>query len=198
MIDINTGTWLDNQASIGAGSDSFYEYLFKSYVLFGDSEFHGNFISVNFFFLKLFFSLLKTNKIFKKKIYGAVKKHLMKDHHYYTADYQTGNNLKQTIDSLSAFWSALQVISGDVTHAVENHLQYYEIVQSLGLIPEVYYPIQKRYDRNTDDYHLRPEFIESTYYLYEATKHPLYRRIATDISRSINVIILFIIIIFII
>ena len=36
VIDVRTGQWVDASAQLGGGVDSFYEYLLKSYVLFGD------------------------------------------------------------------------------------------------------------------------------------------------------------------
>jgi mannosidase alpha-like ER degradation enhancer 2 len=38
MFDTNTGAWTHTHASIGAGADSFYEYMIKGYLLFGDAE----------------------------------------------------------------------------------------------------------------------------------------------------------------
>ena len=38
-IDIQTGSWVNTMAGIGAGTDSFYEYLLKSYILFGRPEY---------------------------------------------------------------------------------------------------------------------------------------------------------------
>ena len=38
-INITDSSWIDPTASIGAGYDSFYEYLFKAYTLFGDAEY---------------------------------------------------------------------------------------------------------------------------------------------------------------
>ena len=38
-INIDSGDWQASHASIGAGVDSFYEYLLKTYILFGDSSF---------------------------------------------------------------------------------------------------------------------------------------------------------------
>ena len=35
-IDAKTGMWIDKTASMGAGVDSYYEYLFKAFILFGD------------------------------------------------------------------------------------------------------------------------------------------------------------------
>lgn len=38
MVDIQTGHWVGKQSGLGAGLDSFYEYLLKSYILFGEKE----------------------------------------------------------------------------------------------------------------------------------------------------------------
>lgn len=38
LIDVNSGQWRMGISSIGAGSDSFYEYLLKMHVLTGDNE----------------------------------------------------------------------------------------------------------------------------------------------------------------
>ena len=37
-LDVVSGTWVHDIGGIGPGADSFYEYLFKSYVLFDDPE----------------------------------------------------------------------------------------------------------------------------------------------------------------
>ncbi len=37
-INIHSGQWTGRMSGIGAGVDSFYEYLLKSYVLFGEQE----------------------------------------------------------------------------------------------------------------------------------------------------------------
>uniref|UniRef100_A0A669CT96 alpha-1,2-Mannosidase n=1 Tax=Oreochromis niloticus TaxID=8128 RepID=A0A669CT96_ORENI len=38
VVNIQTGQWVGKQSGLGAGMDSFYEYLFKSYILFGEKE----------------------------------------------------------------------------------------------------------------------------------------------------------------
>ncbi|MEZ5083746.1 MAG: glycoside hydrolase family 47 protein, partial [Bacteroidales bacterium] len=38
VIDVNTGEWVSTVSHICAGVDSYYEYLYKSYLLFGDPE----------------------------------------------------------------------------------------------------------------------------------------------------------------
>jgi len=37
-IDVNTGEWKDDTSQIGGGSDSYYEYLLKCWLLFGDEK----------------------------------------------------------------------------------------------------------------------------------------------------------------
>lgn len=38
VIDVHSGQWVGTLSGIGAGMDSFFEYLLKSYILFGDRE----------------------------------------------------------------------------------------------------------------------------------------------------------------
>lgn len=38
MINIQTGQWEGLLSGLGAGLDSFYEYLLKSYILFGEKR----------------------------------------------------------------------------------------------------------------------------------------------------------------
>lgn len=38
-INIYTGKWTVRDSGVGAGIDSFFEYLFKGYMLFGDEEY---------------------------------------------------------------------------------------------------------------------------------------------------------------
>lgn len=38
IIDATSGRWLGRLSGLGAGLDSFYEYLLKSYIMFGETE----------------------------------------------------------------------------------------------------------------------------------------------------------------
>ena len=37
-INVQTGEWVDSTSFIGGGIDSYYEYLFKAWLLFGDED----------------------------------------------------------------------------------------------------------------------------------------------------------------
>ena len=38
-LDMQTCKWLDQTSGLGAGVDSFYEYIYKAYVLFGQKDY---------------------------------------------------------------------------------------------------------------------------------------------------------------
>lgn len=37
-MDVNTGKWEGELSGVGAGLDSFFEYMLKAYILFGKME----------------------------------------------------------------------------------------------------------------------------------------------------------------
>jgi mannosidase alpha-like ER degradation enhancer 1 len=38
VVDVMSGQWVGRTSGIGAGMDSYFEYLLKSYILFGEHE----------------------------------------------------------------------------------------------------------------------------------------------------------------
>jgi mannosidase alpha-like ER degradation enhancer 1 len=96
----------------------------------------------------------------------------------------TGNLVATHIDSLAAFWPGLQALAGDLRHAIGHHFLYFVLWRKYGGIPE-------KYDFTTNvatdpSYPLRPEFIESTYILYQATKNPFYLEVGASILRDLE------------
>ncbi|PPD79641.1 hypothetical protein GOBAR_DD23443 [Gossypium barbadense] len=53
-LDVTTGEWIEYSSGIGAGVDSFYEYLCKAYILFGKEDywrmFHSAYLAVQKYF----------------------------------------------------------------------------------------------------------------------------------------------------
>ena len=63
--------------------------------------------------------------------------------------------------------SVLQVLHGDLEEAICHHAYYYAIWKRYGCLPERY-----NWNLNAAEvkfYPLRPEFIESTYFLYQVS-----------------------------
>jgi len=172
-IHVLSGEWLGFTCGLGAGLDSFYEYLMKSYVLFGTS-------SDLLMFEELYASLkskLRRGRSMCNSGYG---------HHpiYVNVDMRTANLINSWVDSLQAFFAGLQVLSGDLEEAICSHALYYAIWQKFGLLPERY-----NWNMKLPDvlfYPLRPEFAESNYFLYQATKSPFYLHVAKEIIENLN------------
>ncbi|OCH93594.1 alpha-mannosidase [Obba rivulosa] len=165
-----TGTWLHPEVSgIGAGIDSFFEYAFKWYVLSGDVE-----------FLDVW-----------QESYAAIMRYARApDGFWYrSVNIHTGDMSYPTLDSLSAFWPGLQVLAGDVENAIKSHLIYWNIWRGFSGLPEVWDMGWKA--ATSHQYPLRPEFVESTWYLYRATHDPFYldvgERILYDITTRAKV-----------
>lgn len=88
------------------------------------------------------------------------------------------------IDSLSAFWSGSQVLAGDVEAAIKSHLFYWNLWKKYSAMPEAFNFINRTSEWN--GYPLRPEFVESTYYLYRATKDTFYLDVGARILRDLR------------
>ncbi|KAH9947270.1 alpha-mannosidase [Amylocystis lapponica] len=169
-INAFTGAWREPETTgIGAGIDSFYEYALKWYVLSGEVEF----LDV---WQEAYASIMQYARAPDGFSYRSVNMH-------------TGDVAWTTFDSLSAFWPGLQVLSGDVENAVKSHLIYWNVWRVSSGLPEVW---DLTFRKGTSmQYPLRPEFVESTWYLYRATRDPFYldvgERVLSDITSRARV-----------
>ncbi|KAJ3081811.1 ER degradation-enhancing alpha-mannosidase-like protein 1, partial [Quaeritorhiza haematococci] len=163
-LDMQTGKWIHSTAGIGAGVDSFYEYLLKAYILFGDPEYLTAF----------------------EEAYAAVMRHIRdpRGYIYKTVNMETGGLVATWVDSLSAFWPGLQVLAGDVENAIKLHQFYFTIWRRFHALPERFDFYQQGV--NIPNYPLRPELIESTYMLYQATKNPYYLEVGATILNDLE------------
>merc|ERR1712048_389566 len=87
-------------------------------------------------------------------------------------------------DALSAFWPGLQTFYGDVIRAAETHEFLYQVMLRNIFIPESYH--HKQLSPNWSQYVLRPEFAESTWFLYTATGDSYYLNVAKNIVRALE------------
>ncbi|KDQ07463.1 glycoside hydrolase family 47 protein [Botryobasidium botryosum FD-172 SS1] len=152
-IDIMTGSWISPENSgIGAGIDSFYEYALKMYVLSGELE-----------YLNVW-----------REGYESIMKYSRGREGFWFRNVHTDTGTVATshVDSLSAFWPGLQVLAGDIQNAIKAHMIYWNLWKRFGGIPETFNVATR--EATTTGYPLRPEFIESTYFLYRATRDTFY------------------------
>jgi mannosidase alpha-like ER degradation enhancer 2 len=109
----------------------------------------------------------------------AVNKYLadeIRDELWYGhADMHTGKRTKTEYGSLDTFFPALLALSGDLERARRLQVSSIKMWNVYGIEPETLdYKTMRVIDGK---YHLRPEIVESTYYLYHFTGDPEYRRI---------------------
>src|SRR5438128_6649505 len=155
-IDIETGAWTNSDSHISGGIDSYYEYLWKCWLLFGDKDCRDMWNA----------SVPAINKYLADKIRGELW--------YGHADMQTGERTKTEYGALDAFFPALLAFSGDLERARRLQASSFKMWNLYGIEPETL--DYKTMRVVAGSYHLRPEIIESTYYLYRCTGDPEYRR----------------------
>jgi len=155
-INIETGAWTNTDSHISGGIDSYYEYLWKCWLLFGDKDCRTMWEA----------SISAVNKYFADEIRGELW--------YGHADMQTGKRTKTEYGALDAFFPALFAFSGDLERARRLQVSSFKMWNLYGIEPETL--DYKTMRVVAGSYHLRPEIIESTYFLYRYTGHPEYRR----------------------
>jgi hypothetical protein len=151
-IDVETGAWTGTESHVSGGIDSYYEYLFKCARLFGDEDCASMWKP----------SIAAANRYLADDVDGALW--------YGYADMQTGKRTHTTFGALDAFFPALLALSGDVTRAARLQDSAFAMWQVHGIEPEVY--DYRSHAMPYKGYALRPEIVESTYYLYHATHDP--------------------------
>ena len=160
-IDVETGGWVDADSHISGGIDSYYEYLWKCWLLFGDKD---------------------CQEMWQASI-SAVNKYLadeVRDELWYGhANMNTGKLTVPQYGALDAFFPALLAHSGDVARARRLQDSSFKMWNMHEIEPEIidYKTMQIVYN----GYHLRPEIVESTYYLHHFTNDPQYRKMGEKI-----------------
>src|SRR5690348_5482843 len=164
-INVETGQWVDTTSHISGGIDSYYEYLLKSSLLFGDKD---------------------CKKMWESSV-KAVNKYLADDNRkglwYGQADMNTGKRISTQYGALDAFFPAVLARSGDLERARKLQESSYKMWTTFGIEPETLdYTTMKAV---SSGYQLRPEIIESAYYLAFYTKDPRYQEMGSTFILSL-------------
>ncbi|KAL0348938.1 UNVERIFIED_CONTAM: Alpha-mannosidase I MNS4 [Sesamum angustifolium] len=163
-IDVFTGEWTQKDAGIGTSIDSFYEYLLKAYLLFGDEE-----------YLFIF-----------QEAYRAAMLYLYNDPWYVEVNMNSAALVWPLFNSLQAFWPGLQVLAGDIEPAIRTHAAFFSVWKRYGFTPEGFNLATFNVQQGQKSYPLRPELIESTYWLYKATRNPRFLDAGRDMLASLQ------------
>ncbi|KAH0460851.1 hypothetical protein IEQ34_008426 [Dendrobium chrysotoxum] len=180
-INVFSGEWTQKDAGIGTSIDSFYEYLLKAkthylmsmplilhssllkldvaYLLFGDDE-----------YLFMF-----------QEAYKAAMHYL-----YVEVNMNSAVTVWPLFNSLQAFWPGLQVLYGDIAPAIRTHAAFFSVWKRYGFTPEGFNLASFSIQSGQRSYPLRPELIESTYWLFKATRDFRYLDAGRDMVASLQ------------
>jgi len=101
---------------------------------------------------------------------------------YGHADMNSGARRATTYGALDAFFPAVLALSGDVKRARRLQESSFVMWKGAGIEPEEFdYHARKI---TAPGYPLRPEIVESTYYLYHFTKDPHYLEMGQQLWRD--------------
>ncbi len=153
-INVETGAWTSRRTHIGGAIDWYYEYLLKCDKLFGDRDCGDMWRE----------SVANINRYLADETptglwYGA-------------ADMDTGERTGTTYGSLQAFLPAVLAMGGDLDRARRLQESGFKMWTLHGIEPEGFDYKAMRVTR--PGYQLRPEIIESAYYLAHYTKDPRF------------------------
>ena len=153
-IDVETGTWISKASHVGGGIDSYYEYLLKCSRLFGDRD---------------------CTSMWQTTV-RALNKHLAEEAPsglwYGEVDMSTGARTHPEFGALHAFFPAALALDGDTKRARRLEESCFRMWNVRGIEPEAldYHTMEVK----EPAYPLRPEIIESAYYLHRLTHDDRY------------------------
>lgn len=184
-IDPKSGKWGDDEISVGALGDSFYEYLIKSWIQSNGED-------------------VLAREMYDKTV-EAIEKHLIKRSYFgltYLAKMNFGR-IEHKMEHLGCFVGGMFAIGGHSLTDSEKkkhfmslasnitdtcHESYMKTATKLG--PEAFYftELEDAVALNNGEkyYILRPEVIESYFYLWRLTHDQKYRDYAWSAAQAID------------
>ncbi|XP_022188395.2 uncharacterized protein LOC111047036 [Nilaparvata lugens] len=163
-IDVSSGRWTAQDSGIGAGVDSYFEYMVKGAILLQRPELVAMF----------------------QEARASIDKYLKRGDWYLWVSMHKGQVTLPVFQSLEAYWPGLLSLVGDIDAGMKSMHNYYQVWKQYGFTPEFYNIPQAEVGLNRQSYPLRPELAESAMYLYRATGDPFLLDIGVHILRSIQ------------
>ncbi|XP_058057377.1 ER degradation-enhancing alpha-mannosidase-like protein 2 [Anopheles bellator] len=163
-IDVLTGRWIAQDAGIGAGVDSYLEYLVKGSILLENPA---------------IMDIFQESK-------ASIDHYLKRDDWYVWVSMTKGHLTLPVFQSLEAYWPGLLSLYGSTAEALRVLHSYQAVWRQYGFLPEFYNIPTRQAGTNRENYPLRPELIESVMYLYRSTGDPCLLEVGENILKSIE------------
>ncbi len=145
-INVETGEWQSRRATIGPPTDSYFEYLWDGWQLFGDPDFR------HWYDVHAAATVRQQAVIADGRLWFA------------QVDFETGERLDHHQSELAAFFVGLLAQGGDMAHARAYMASWADVQARYGLLPEGFDFAKFAPDRVSNA--LRPEFADSCLSLF--------------------------------
>ena len=160
-IDVETGEWTDRDSHVGGGIDSYYEYLLKCWKLFGDQA---------------------CKRMWEESV-GPMQRYLADEVRdgelwYGHADMDSGARGASVYGALDAFLPAVLALGGDLDRAARLQQSGQAMWRLHGIEPEAL--DYRKMEVTSGGYQLRPEIVESAYYLHHYTRDVRWRAMGRE------------------
>ncbi len=163
-INVETGQWTDRDSHISGAIDSYYEYLLKCWLLFNDEDcrkmWRDSVTAINRYLAD---ANLKETAVSTRQPSGILWGSYAETW-YGHADMDTGKRAATIYGALDAFFPAVLALSGDEERASRLQESSFKMWRLNGVEPEEL--DYKTMEVKSAGYPLRPEIVESTYYLH--------------------------------
>ncbi|MFD5829084.1 glycoside hydrolase family 47 protein [Lentzea sp. NPDC060358] len=154
-VHAETGAWRNRYTTIGPPADSFYEYLWDGWHLFGDRD------------LKAWWDVLL--KAVLRHQTDVVNGRLW----FSPVDAFTARRDSRTQSELASFFGGLFAESGDIARGRAYHDSWTAVQDRYGVLPEgIDYTSLRPTSAGNQ---LRPEYADGAFFLWLATRDELYR-----------------------
>jgi len=177
-INVETGEWTDPDSHISGAIDSYYEYLLKCAILFDDRDCRRMWTN----------SIAAINRYLAENVvhglmYASSRAQVREPELWYGhADMNSGRRTATTYGALDAFFPAVLALSDDLDRAERLQTSSFKMWTLRGIEPEEL--DYRSMEIVSPAYHLRPEIIESAYYLYHFTGKGKYLRMGETMFRD--------------
>ena len=165
-INVETGEWTDKDSHISGAIDSYYEYLLKCAILFDDQDcrrmWEDSIAAINKYLSE------EVSRAIDIRVEGRMTKNYVPELWYGHADMNTGKRTAPTYGALDAFFPAVLSLSGDLDRASRLQQSSFQMWKKHHIKPE-----EINYQSMavvSPAYPLRPEIVESAYYLNHYAK----------------------------
>jgi mannosidase alpha-like ER degradation enhancer 2 len=164
-IDVETGQWKSRASHVGGGIDSYYEYLLKCSVLFGDADCRTMW--------------RRSVRALNRYVADEARSGLW----YGPVDMDSGRRTASEFGALHAFLPGVLALGEDLSRARRLQDSCLRMWKLQGIEPEVLdYRAMKVVHPG---YALRPEIVESAYVLYRKTKDSKYLEMGRQFFESL-------------